>query len=185
MVESAEVPAEDCLDGSSVVDPLADFDPPTSLDDDRDFDLPEATSTPVSNVVPNVVTSADVQLVPGIGSGPRPVTSVIESRVDITSPGADLPSSQPPVLSQGSTAEEVFPSDFAQFFDFEYDLISDQDGSDPWDVSSVASTTSSLMRAADLTDFLLQSDAPVQLETAAVLLAEVAASSSGGRKSFL
>ena len=49
VVDSAEAPAEDCLDGSSVVDPLAGLDPPPSLDDDRDFDLPEATSTPVSN----------------------------------------------------------------------------------------------------------------------------------------
>ena len=139
-----------------------------------------AESGPVLSSMPGAASDADSTVV-------SPDTFVAESAVDYVSlsvssdPKSELrPPQEIPLPAEGPMDEASF-SDIEPltFADFLYDVESDDSGSDVESLS-VASTTSSLQRAADLTDLLLQADDPDRLAAPAVLLSAVAESSVVG-----
>jgi hypothetical protein len=158
---------EDCLDGSNIIDPLA----PQAVAHMADAEGMEAQSAPV----------AESQTVSSPGSGADNYKHfVAELTVDSASttdplcnmrPPQDIPLPEEETLNEDSSNYEPLA-----LCDMQYDLESDQSGSDVESLSG-ASTTSSLQLAAELTDYLLQNDEPDQLAEAAALWEALAASS--------
>jgi exonuclease III len=141
---------EDCLDGSTVIDPLAPLTVAQKVDDEE----MEAQSEPVAE--PETVSSS-------LSGADNPQNIVAESTVDSVSPSPsgqqctlslpqDIPLPEEATLNEDSSNIEPLA-----LCDLRYDFESDHSGSDIESLSG-ASTISSLQLAADLIEYLLQND---------------------------
>ncbi|CAB4031582.1 zinc finger CCHC domain-containing 3-like [Paramuricea clavata] len=164
---------EDCLDGSTVIDPIA----PLGVEE------MEAQSAPVSEL------PTDSSTVSGDDNPKTFVAEPTEDSVSHSDPHCHLCPPQDIPLPEEVTLEEANSNcgpltDDDMWFDFE----SDHSGSDV-ESSSGASTTSSLQKAAELTEHLLQdaANASHSLEDAATLwqaLDKATAEMEDGSSSF-
>jgi hypothetical protein len=165
---------EDCLDGANVVDPVAPLETVSAHSTDAEemeaqtdpVAESEHVSSPLSGATldpPNLVAESAVGSVSQISSDPK---------CEVQAP-QDIP------LPEELSMDEAISVDVESLTlcDLLYHHEYNHSGSDI-DSSSVASTTSSVQRAADLADILLQVNDPEHLAAAATLLDEAAKSSA-------
>ena len=152
---------EDCLDGSNIIDPLA----PQAVAHMADTEAMEAQSPTVSSPVSGADNYKNFVAELTVDSA-----STIDPLCNMR-PAQDIPLPEEESLNEDSSNYEPLA-----LCDMQYDLESDHIGSDVESLSG-ASKSSSLQLAAELTDYLLQSDEPDQLAEAAALWAVLAASS--------